>query len=145
MAEASASGLRAELRAALSVNTDRLGDAIRADLARPIRLDEGRSLRFEIDPFSFGIFSCATEEVLLSDDWLDDALPEDWFERAEAAEGGWIEMISEELCPWFADCWATAGGPTRFSPAFLFFHGHHLVQFDLERRRWLSSAEASGG
>ena len=143
MAEAAANVLGAELLAALSANTDRLRDAIRADLARPIYLDEGCCLQFEVDPFFFGISSCATEEALLSDNWLDDSLPEGWFERADAALGGWSEMISAELCPWFAECWEAAGGPARFSPAFLFFHGYHLKQFDLERRRWLSSAEAS--
>jgi hypothetical protein len=135
--------LRAELLIALSANTDRLRDALRADLARPIDLDEGRHLQFEIDPF-FGISSCATEEAILSDDWLDEALPKDWFERAEALAGGWNEMISQELCPWFAECWKAVDSPTRFSPAFLFFHGHHLQQFDLEHRRRLSSTEAFG-
>jgi hypothetical protein len=144
MAEEATNVLRAELIAALSANTERLRDAIRADLTRPIRLDEGRRRQFEIDPFFFDISSCATDEALLSDNWLDDALPEAWFERAEAAEGGWNEMISAELCPWFAECWEAVGGPARFSPAFLFFHGYHLEQFDLESRRWLSSAEASG-
>jgi hypothetical protein len=48
------------------------------------------------------------------------------------------------LCPWFAECWEAVGGPARFSPAFLFFHGYHLQQYDLERRCWLSSAEAFG-
>jgi len=109
MPEAAVNRLRAELLAALSANGDRLRDAILAELARPIPLDEGRCLQFEIDPFFFGISSCATEEALLSDNWLDDALPEGWFERAEAAEGGWDEMISEELCPWFAECWEAAG------------------------------------
>jgi len=136
--------LRAELVVALSANTDRLCGAMRADLARPINLDEGRRLQFEIDPFFFGISSCATEEALLSADWLNEALPEDWFERAESLAGGWNEMISQELCPWFAQCWQAVDGPARFSPAFLFFHGYHLHQFDLERRCWISSAEAFG-
>lgn len=144
MAEANTGELRAELLAALSANTGRLCDAMRVDLARPITFAQGRFLRFEIDPFSYGIYSCATEEVLL-DDWLDAALPGDWFERAENALGGWGELIAAELCPWFADCWQAVGGPPRFSPAFLFFHGHHLYLYDLESRRWLSAAEALGG
>jgi hypothetical protein len=117
---------------------------MRTELARPINLDDGRRLQFEIDPFFFGISSCATEEALLSADWLNEALPEDWFERADTLAGGWNEMISQELCPWFVECWQAVDGPARFSPAFLFFHGYHLQQFDLGRGRWLSSAEAFG-
>ena len=143
METASSVVLREELLAALSASTDRLRDAIRQDLARPIHLDGGRCLQFEVDPFFFGISSCATEEPILSSEWLDDVLPNDWFERAEVAMGGWNEMISAELCPWFAESWAAVGGPARFTPAFLFFHGHHLEQYDLERRFWVSSAESS--
>ena len=142
MTETSTSALRMELLAALAANRERLQAALRSELARPIHLPEGRRLQFEIDPFFFGISSCATEEPLLSDDWLENALPDDWFERAEAAAGGWNEMISAELCPWFADCWEAVNGPASFSPAFLFFHGYHLDQYDLERRRWLSPIQA---
>ena len=108
---------------------------MRADLARPVDLEQGRRLQFECDPFFFGISSCATEEGLLPGGWLEAALPADWFERAEAVEGGWDELISRELCPWFAECWRAVGGPERFSPTFLFFHGHHAEQFDLEPER----------
>ena len=141
MTEPGTNSLRTELLAALAANTERLQDALRADLARPIHLSEARRLQFEVDPFFFGISSCETEEPILSD-WLEKALPDDWFERAEAAAGGWNEMISAELCPWFAACWEAVGGPAKFSPAYLFFHGYHLNQYDLERRRWLPSKEA---
>jgi hypothetical protein len=145
MAEGVTNVLRAELLAVLSANTGRLLEAMRDELARPIALEGGRRLQFEVDPFGFGVFSCATEEALLSGNWLEDALPGDWFERAEAALGGWTELISAELCPWFAECWQAVAGPARFSPAFLFFHGYHREQFDLERLRWLPAAEAFGG
>jgi hypothetical protein len=144
MAKQAAKKLRKELLAALSANTAPLRDAIRADLARIIELEKGHRQQFEIDPAFFGVSSCRTEEMLLADDWLRAALPKDWFERAEAGEGSWNEMISEELCPWFADCWQAVGGPAWFSPALLFFHGYHMRQYDLENRCWLSSAEAFG-
>jgi hypothetical protein len=141
MTETASRDLREELLTALSASTDRPRDGIRKHLARPIHLDDGRYLQFEVDPFFFGISSCATEEPILSGEWLDDVLPRDWFERAEAALGGWNEVIAAELCPWFAESWVAVGGPARFTPAFLFFQGYHLELYDLERRFWVSSAE----
>jgi hypothetical protein len=44
------------------------------------------------------------------------------------------------MCPWFAAGWRQAGGPAKFSPAFLFFHDYHDSQYDLEGERWLSGA-----
>lgn len=137
MAEATADPLRAELRAALAANTGRLVDAIRVELAREVELEPGKRMQFEVDPFFYGISSCASEEPLLVD-WLDGSLPTDWYERVEEALGGWDGLVSEELCPWFAECWREASGPQRYSPAFLFFHGYHNNQYDLEGRRWLS-------
>jgi hypothetical protein len=136
--------LRAELRSALLAHTEALRVALQDELARFVQLEPGRRLQFEIDPFFFGISSCVTEEVILPGNWLDRALPADWFERADAAKGGWNAMISAELCPWFAECWKAVDGPAKFSPAFLFFHGYHGEQFDLESARWLSSSEAFG-
>jgi hypothetical protein len=97
-------------------------------------------MQFEVDPFFYGIASCASEEPVLVD-WLESSLPTTWHERAEQALGGWDALMWEELCPWFADRWQEAGGPARFSPAFLFFHGYHNDQYDLEGRRWLSGTE----
>ena len=139
MAEAATSALRSELSAALSAAGDRLRDALRAELARTATLEEGQCLQFEIDPYFFGISSCATEEIILPGNWLDQALPADWFERAEAAEGGW-NLISRELCPWFAECWQAVGGPAVYSPAYLFFHDYNREQYHLEHCRWTVAA-----
>jgi hypothetical protein len=139
-----ASRLRAELVAALAANADRLRQALSAALARPIALAAGRRLQFEIDPSFYGVTLCATEEMILPADWLNSALPGDWFERAQDAEVDCFALIPEVLCPWFADCWQAAGGPAAFSPAYLFFHGYHRQQYDLERRRWIPAAEAFG-
>src|SRR5262249_5605529 len=141
MEKIAASRLRDELVAALIANADRLRQALSAELAKPIALEAGRRLQFEIDPWFFGVTLCATEEIILPGNWLDGALPGDWFERAEEAEVNWDAMISEELCPWFAECWQAVGGPATFSPAYLFLHDYHRQQYDLERRCWLSLAE----
>lgn len=144
MDEAAASALRAELIAALAANTARFCDGLRDELGRKIKLEPGRCLQFEADPWSWGVSSCASEEPVISDDWLSRALRWEWFERAEAAGVNYDEMISDELCPWFARCWREVGGPAQFSPAFLFFHDYHDQQFDLERGCWVSAAEAFG-
>ena len=145
MEETAISVLRTELIAALVTNTARLCDGLRAELARPVRLDAGRCLQFEADPWSWGVSSCALEEPVISDDWLTDTLTWDWFERADKVGVNWDALISEELCPWFAQCWREVGGPAQFHPAFLFFHDYHDQQFDLEQSRWVPAAVAFGG
>ncbi len=144
MDDVAASALRAELIAALAANTARLCDGLRAELARSVKLEPGRCLQFEADPWSWGVSSCASEEPVITDDWLSRALTWEWFERVEAAGGNYDAMISDELCPWFARCWQEVEGPVRFSPAFLFFHDYHDQQFDLEQSRWVPAEEAFG-
>ena len=141
---ADASTLRAELTAALAANTARLSDGLRGELARSIKLAEGRPLQFEVDPWSWGVSSCASEEPVITGDWLSLALTRGWFERAEEAGVNYDAMISEELCPWFADCWQAVGGPARFRPAYLFFHGYHDQQYDLVGRIWVPAEVAFG-
>lgn len=138
VADATGEQLRAELRAALAVNISRLHDALRAELERKVTLEPSHPMQFEVDPMFYGITSCASEEPILTDYWLDGSLPADWYDRAEEALGGWDALVSEELCSWFAVCWRESGGPQRYSPAFLFFHDYHNDQYDLERRCWLS-------
>lgn len=144
MDDAAVNALRAELIAALTENTARLCDGLRVELARSVRLEPGRCLQFEADPCSWDVSSCASEEPVITDDWLSRALTWEWFERAEVAGISYDAMISDEFCPWFARCWQEVGGPSRFSPALLFFHDYHDQQFNLERSRWLPAAEAFG-
>jgi hypothetical protein len=144
MAEDAASRFRAELVAALAANTDRLCDGLRAELARSVKLEDRRPLQFEAELCSWGVASCASEEPIITDDWLSRTLTWDWFERAEKAGVDWGALISEELCPWFAGCWQAVGGPARFSPAYLFFHDYHDEQYDLEQRRWIPAEQAFG-
>ena len=98
MADAIADQLRAELRAALAANDDRLRDAIRGELARKVVLEPGRRMQVEVDPFFYGITSCASEEPVL-EDWLDSSLPTDWFDRAEQALGGWDCALEGRIVP----------------------------------------------
>jgi hypothetical protein len=130
--------LRTELAAVLNAKSDQLRFAIQAELAKPIVLEAGRRLQFEVDDFFFGITLCVTEGIILPGDWLAESLPGDWFGRAEKEMGGWNELITEMLSPWFAECWKAAGGPALFSPAYLFFHWYPQNQYDLEGCRWLS-------
>jgi hypothetical protein len=43
---------------------------MRAELAKPIALEAGRRIQFEVDDFFFGVTLCATEETILPGDWL---------------------------------------------------------------------------
>jgi hypothetical protein len=132
--------LRSELVAVLTAYSDRLRNTIHGELAKAVAIEAGQQLHFEIDDFFFGVSMCATETTILPGDWLDGVLPGDWFDRAEDAGVDWNAIIVEELCPWFAECWQAAGGPAAFSPAYVFFHLRPQQQYDLERRRWASSA-----
>jgi hypothetical protein len=97
------------LIAALAANTARLCDGLRVELARSVKLEEGHPLQFEADPWSWGISSCASEEPVITDDWLSHTLTWGWFERANEAGVNRDAMISDELCPWFANCWEEVG------------------------------------
>ncbi len=143
MTDASAQ-LRSELLAALAENTDEMVLAIEDELARGIALEPARRWQFEADPWTWGIHSCATEDPLGSPSWLEDSLPAHWYERCEEASLNWDSLLLEEICPWFARCWEQARGPERYRPAFLFLHGYHDRQYDLEHRRWIPAAEAFG-
>jgi len=144
MSDAVATTLRSELLAALAANTGRLTDGLRAELVRSIKLAADHPLQFEADPWSWGVSSCASEEPIITDDWLTAALTWGWFERADEAGVNYDSLISEEFCPWFADCWQAVGGPVRFHPAYLFFHDYHDQQYDLERRCWVPAKVAFG-
>jgi hypothetical protein len=141
MSDAESTAIVAELEAALRANGERLSRAIRVELDKPIALEAEQRIQFEIDPFSFRLTFTASEEDLLPDDWLDEATPDQWFVRAGDVLGGFDELVAERMTAWIADAWASAGGPARFSPAFIFFHGYHQNLYDLEQRRWLSGDE----
>ena len=144
MSKTDATTLRSEVLIALTANTTRLANGLQAELARSKEPGTGRPLQFEVDQLYWHITSCASEEPIMTGDWLDPALGGDWLERAEEAGVEPEGMICEELCPWFADCWQSVGGPARFSPAYLFLHGYGDQQYDLERRCWVPAEVAFG-
>jgi hypothetical protein len=133
-----AAQLRTELIAALAAQEERLRSTLRGELAKGIVLETGRSLQFEMDDLYFGVTLCATEETILPGEWLDAALPRDWFERAEDAGIDWNAMIVAEVFPWFAACWQAVHGAAAFSPAYLFLHLRPQELYHLERRQWIS-------
>lgn len=130
--------LLAELSRALDANSLRLREALRREMDRLGVLEPDQRVQLEIDPNFYRVSFVATEEDILPDDWLAEALAEDWFERAGEAFGSWDSVVEEPLAAWIADCWRDLDGKARFSPAFVFFHGYHHRQYDLERREWLT-------
>jgi hypothetical protein len=144
MSKTDATTLRSEVSVVLAANTARLTDGLQAELARSKEPEMGRPLQFEVDLLYWDITCCASEEPIITGDWLDRAVDGDWLERAEEAGIEPEGMICEELCPWFADCWHAVGGPARFSPAYLFLHDYHDQQYDLECRCWVPEDVAFG-
>jgi hypothetical protein len=119
----------------------RLDVALRAALAKPIKMESGRRLQFEVCPYFYGVVLTDTEEVLLPGGWLDE-LPGEVLEQVEEAGGDSLEVVHQMIVNWLADGWQRVGGPQQYRPAFVFFHGYHEEQFDLERRCWISAEEA---
>ena len=130
------------LRPYFDRHSDRLDTALRAAIARPIPMEPGRRLQFEVCPYFYRIVLTDTEEEILPDGWLD--LTSEVLELVEEAGGESPEAETEFLVGWLAVGWARVGGPQQYSPAFAFYHGYHDGQFDLEQRRWLSAEEAFG-
>jgi len=73
------------LRPYFDRHSDRLDAALRAAIARPIEMESGRRLQFEVCPFFYRVVLTDTEEEILPDDWLD--LPSEVLEQVEAAGG----------------------------------------------------------
>ena len=83
-----------------------------------------------------------TEEDVLAEDVVDQALPMNIQEGAEEAEIDLSGIVTEEIVPWFAERWRAIGGPTQCSPAYVFFHGGlDSPRYDLESDRWCSVSE----
>ena len=95
-------------------------EAIRRELATSFDLGHSGRLQFEIDGTYYGIWLTQTEEVVLKDSvW--DAIPKSLLEEAESAGYDSFRAIEEELVQWFADRWCAVGGPSHYSPAYVFF------------------------
>jgi hypothetical protein len=116
--------------------------AIQRELAEPIDLGHSARLQFEACPHFFGVKVVQTEEEIVPDSTIQDAVPQELWDAAEAAEIGIHEVIEQELPPWLADRWQATGGPSHYRPAYLLFHGGlDEPRYDLEQRRWCEVSE----
>jgi hypothetical protein len=120
--------------------------AIRRELARPIDLGHSERLQFEACPHFFGIKLVQTEEEILPDSAIQDAISPALQAAAEAADLDVFAGIGAELPPWLADRWQAVGGPSHYRPAYLLFHGGlDEPRYDLEQRRWCEVSEVWPG
>ncbi len=135
-----------ELRNAIRVGFRSLDEvaeaAIREQLLHPIDLEPNGVLQFLIWADDFGIQLLQTEETIVPDFALYDAVPKGLWEPAEDLGLDLSTMICEEIAPWLADRWEAAGGPGCIRPAYAFFHGTiNEPRYDLEARRWCKVSE----
>jgi hypothetical protein len=95
--------LRARIREVLR-SLDRAAEAaIRRELAGPIDLGHSGRLQFEACPPFFGIKLVQTEEEIVPDSAIQDAIQSDLWVTAEAADLSVFETIEAELPAWLAD------------------------------------------
>ena len=136
---------RKAIRECLSRLDTAVEDALRRQLAGPIDLGHSGRLQFEVCPYFYGVHLVQTEEEIVPDSAVWDAVPPELRDAAEAADCDLYAAIQEELLTWFADRWQAVGGPRLYSPAYIFFHGGlDEPRYDLEQRRWLSVEEVFG-
>src|SRR5437660_11002123 len=105
--------MRAGIREALRSLDAAAEKAIRSELAKSIDLGHSGRLQFEIDPALFRVHLIQTEDDVLPDMSVFDALPDGFLESAEAAGLDEQVALGEEVVRWLADRWKAAGGPLR--------------------------------
>jgi hypothetical protein len=95
---------------------------------------------------SAGIKLVQTEEEIIPDSAVQDAIPPELQAAAEAADLDVFAGIEAELPPWLAERWQAVGGPSHYRPAYLLFHGGlDEPRYDLEERRWCKVSEVWPG
>lgn len=138
--------LRASIRAALQTLDAVAEAAIRRELAEPIDLSHSERLQFEACPHFFGVKLVQTEEEIVSDSAISGAVTRELWDLAKAADLSVYAAIEAELPSWLADRWQAVGGPSRYRPAYLLFHGAlDEPRYDLEQRRWCEVSEVWPG
>jgi hypothetical protein len=138
--------MRARIRHVLGSFNAVAEAAIRRELAEPIDLGHSGRLQFEVCPHFFGVTLVQTEEEIVPDSAISDAVPSEFKADAEAADLDVFEGIAAELPAWLADRWQAVGGPNLYRPAYLLFHGGlYQPRFDLEQRRWCKVSEVWPG
>lgn len=139
-------GMRAAIREALQSLNAAAESAIRRELSEPIDLGHSERLQFEICPQFFGITLIQTEEEIVPDSAIPDAIPQGVQAEAEAADLDLDGGIEAEVMPWIAARWVAVGGPRHYRPAYAFFHGgQNEPRFDLELGRWFKVSEVWPG
>jgi hypothetical protein len=138
--------LREGVRVALRSLSALAEQAIRRELAAPLDLGHSERLQFEVCPYFFRIHLVQTEEEIVPDSAIPDAVTPELHEAAEAADLDVHAAIEAELFPWFAERWQAAGGPRHYRPAYAFFHGGmDEPRYDLEQCRWCEVEEVWPG
>lgn len=138
--------MRAGVRDALGSLNAFAETAIRRALAEPIDLGHSERFQFEACPHFFGVKLVQTEEEIVHDSAVDDAIPPALRAAAVAGDLDVFEAITSELPAWLADRWQAAGGPSHYRPACLLFHGGlDEPRFDLEQRRGCEVSEVWPG
>ena len=116
--------------------------AIRRELAELTDLGHSERLQFEACPYFFGVKLVQTEEEIVPDSAIPDAVPTELRAAAVAADLSVFEAIEAELPAWMAERWQAVGGPNHYRPAYLLFHGGlDEPRYDLEQRRWCEVSE----
>jgi hypothetical protein len=134
--------LRASVRDVLRSLNALAEAAIRRELAEPIDLGHSERLQFEACPHFFGVKLVQTEEEIVPDSAIQDAVPQQLWSAAQAADLSVYESIEVELPGWLAERWQAAGGPDHYRPAYLVFHGGlDEPRYNLEQRRWCEVSE----
>ncbi len=134
--------LRAGIREALRSLNEIAEAAIRRELAEPIDLGHSERLQFEACPHFFRVHLIQTEEEIIPDSAVEEAIPAELKAATEATDLDVYEGVIAELPPWLADRWQAADGPSHHRPAYLLFHGGlDEPRYDLEQRRWCEVSE----
>jgi hypothetical protein len=137
---------RNALRGVLHQFDDAVETAIRRELAEPFSLGHSGRLQFEVCPHFYGIHLVQTDERILEDSAIEDAIPASIREASDETDFDLHELLGNELFPWLADRWKAGDGRSHFSPAYAYYHGSmDEPRYHLEEYRWCEVEEVWPG